>query len=146
MRLFGQKVLLLVAVSTIGCRDANGPFESQQFVLQDINGRSLPTYLSATPGATPTIVSGSLTLSNDGQAMIAEHRIEWDGTERDAQTSYTYKIDGDKIVFDFGTPCPPNALCAAPPVGTVTPSGLSVDWAPFDPGLIVYHYVFLRST
>jgi len=41
-------------------------------------------------------------------------------------TTYTYKITGDQIQFDFSPPCPPNALCVEPPKGTITESGLSL--------------------
>ena len=140
MRLLCQKVLLLAAFSTIACRDTSGPGELKQFVLHDINGRTLPTYMATTPGLTPTIVSGSLILNGAGRAVILEHRIEWDGSEHDYTSDYIYMITGSTIVFDRATPCPPNALCAAPPKGTVTPSGIAVDWAPNNPGLVVYNY------
>jgi hypothetical protein len=140
MRLLCQKVLLLAAFSIIACRDSSGPLESREFVLHDINGRPLPTYLATTPGLTPTIVSSSLVLNSAAQAVITEHRIEWDGSEHDYILNYIYKITGSTIVFESATPCPPNALCAGPPKGSLTPFGLTLDWAPNDPGLIVYNY------
>jgi hypothetical protein len=140
MRLLCQKVLLLAAFSIIACRDSSGPLASRKFMLHDINGRPLPTYLATTPGLTPTIVSSSLVFNSAGQAVIAEHRIEWDGSERDYTINYIYKIMGSTIVFEPATPCPPNALCAAPPRGSLTPFGLTLDWAPNDPGRIVYNY------
>jgi hypothetical protein len=140
MRLLCQRLLLLTALSISACRDSSGPVESREFVLHDINGRPLPTYFAATPGLTPTIVSSSLVLNTAGRAVIAEHRIEWDGSEHDYTINYIYNIKGSTIVFEPATPCPPNALCAAPPKGSVTPFGLTLDWTPYDPGLIVYNY------
>jgi hypothetical protein len=140
MRLLGQKILLLAAFSTIACRDTIAPGELRQFMLHDINGRSLPTYLSPTPGETPTIASGSLVLNGAGQATIFEHRIEWDGSQHDYTFNFIYKITGSTIVFEWPTPCPPNALCAAPPKGSVTPFGITLDWVPSNPGLMVYNY------
>jgi hypothetical protein len=142
MRLLCQKMLLLIAVSPIACTDSSGPFDSRQFVLHDISGRSLPTYLAPTPGLTPTIVSGSLILESGSHAVIMEHRVEYDGTERDVTSTYTYKINGAKIEFEPVTMCPPNAICAGPPAGTITALGISLDLAPGNPGFIVYNYKF----
>src|SRR5947209_12302449 len=127
MRLLCQKMLLLLAVSPIACTDSSGPVDSRQFVLHDISGRSLPTYVSPTPGLTPTIVSGSLILESGGRAMMTEHEVEYDGTERDVTSTYTYKINGAKIEFEPVTMCPADAICAGPPVGTLTSVGVSVD-------------------
>jgi hypothetical protein len=140
MRLLCQNVLLIAAFSIIACRDSSGPLGSREFVLHDINGRPLPTYLATTPGLTPTIVSSSLVLKSAAQAVITEHRIDWDGSEHEYTINYIYKITGSTIVFDSPTPCAPNALCAAPPKGSITPFGLTLDLASNDPGLIVYNY------
>jgi hypothetical protein len=140
MRLLCQKVLLFAALSMVACHDTSGPGELRQFVLHDVNGRPVPTFLAPTPGETPTIVSGSLILNGAGQAVILEHRIEWDGAEHDYTSNYIYKITGSTIVFDRATPCPPNALCAAPPKGTVTAFGVAVDWVPSNPGFMVFNY------
>src|SRR3954469_22341821 len=142
MRLFCQKMFFLFAVSPIACSDSSGPVDSRQFVLHDISGRSLPTYLAPTSGLTPTIVSGSLILERGGHAVMAEHEVEYDGAEKDVTSTYTYKFNGTKIEFEPVTMCPPDAICAGPPVGTLTAVGVSVDLTPWSPGFIVYNYGF----
>src|SRR6266571_1627436 len=143
MRLPCQKALLLLAVSTIACHDSSRPTQPTvfaQFVLNDINGRALPTYPAPTPGLTPTIVSGSLTLDNSGKAVVSEHRIEWNGVETTNTVTYIYKINGTDIEFELSPPCPINAICVAPPKGTITTTGVSLEIGRFDSQAIVYNY------
>ncbi len=138
MRLLCQKVFLLTAFSTLACSDVTGPLGSQHFVLHDISGRPLPTYLAPTPGLTVTIVSGAVVFSGANHATITEHRINEDGTESDFSTNYTYKVTGTTIEFEPDVVCPD--LCVGPPVATVTVSGITIDIAPWQPGWIVYNY------
>lgn len=138
MRLLCQKMVLLVAVSTLACSDPSGPLGSRHFVLHDISGRPLPTYLAPTPGLTATVVSGAIVFSGTDHAAIAEQRINEDGTQSDFTIYYTYKITDENIEFEPVSRCPD--LCVGPPVGVVTGSGISIDEAPWEPGFIVYNY------
>jgi len=140
MRLSSQKVLLLLAVSSIACRDTTAPATiTRQFVLNDINGRTLPTYQSPTPGLAITIVSGSLVLDNAGTAVMTENRIDTDEVARTSTVSYTYRIIGSQLVFE-PIPCPGGAMCAGPPVGTISADGLAVEVDLFGTGGIKYEY------
>ncbi len=141
MRLPCQKALLLLAVSTLACHDSSGPpVVIGRFVLNDINGRDLPTYLAPTPGLTPTIVWGTLTLDESGNAVMTKHRMEWNGVETTNTVTYIYKINGTDIEFELSPPCPINANCAAPPRGTITSSGISLEIGRYDSQVIVYNY------
>jgi hypothetical protein len=142
MRLPCQNAFLLLAVSLLACRDttANSAMPPRQFVLNDINGRALPTYLATTPGLTPTIVSGTLTLDRSGHASMTEHRIEYNGVQTDNTLNYTYKITGRTVQFEMLGLCPPAAVCAGPPTGTISADGLGLTIYLFGSNTILYHY------
>lgn len=98
MRLSCQKVSLLLFASIIACHDPTSPSTiSAHFVLQSINGRPLPTYLSATPGPTATIISSDLTLDKAGNAVIIEHRDDMFNGERTYTYTTSYEIRGFQI-------------------------------------------------
>ena len=138
MRLSSQKVLLLLAISAIACRDTTAPATiTRQFFLNDINGRTLPTDLE-TPGLAVTIVSGSLVLDNAGTAVITESRIDTDGVARTSTLSYKYRINGSQLIFEVS--CPPYALCVGPPAGTISADGLAVEIDQFGASGIKYEY------
>src|SRR5204863_6181420 len=80
MRLISQKAFLLFVLSALACSDTGGPGAVRaRFDLDNIDGRSLPTYPAATPGLTPTILSNTVILNDDGHAAIIEHRTQWNG-------------------------------------------------------------------
>ena len=138
MRLSCQKALCLVALVTISCTDSSGPkTAAMQFALENINGRSLPTYLAPTPGATPTIISNTLILYKDGTAATTEHRIDWDGTERTVTYQQHYTIKG--AIIEFAYDCPPGADCIAPPRGTIVGNHLALDVSG-GAGSIIFNY------
>ena len=58
--------------------------------------------------------------------MIIQRRLQM-GTDVTDTTNYTYQIDGSAIAFDYSPPCPPNALCVAPPKGTIVDSHIYLD-------------------
>jgi hypothetical protein len=143
MHLIGRNYLILLAVSLAACTDSTAPERlTARFVLNDINGRVLPTYQAPTPGLTPTILSGTLTLDNSGQAIIVEQRRLFDGTDITLTTNYTYEIKGSSIVFSMLEPCPPNANCIAPPIGTYNrlTGRVDLEIGRFGTEPIVYHY------
>lgn len=142
MRLIRWTSLALLASVVFACSDSTGPKTVQgQFVLHDINGRLLPTYPATTPGMTPIIHEGILTLEPSGRATIWEHRTEFDGRVADYTTVYNYQINGRTISFSRLEPCPPAAICAEPPTATfsLTFDQVSIkmgEWA----GPILYNY------
>jgi hypothetical protein len=142
MRLSCQKAFLLLAVSLLACRDstANVAMPPRLFILNDINGRVLPTYMVTTPGLTPTIVSGTLTLDPSGHASMSEHRIEFNGVETDNTANYTYKITGGTVQFEMLGYCPGTVMCAGPPKGTISTDGLRLTINLFGSNTILYDY------
>jgi hypothetical protein len=142
MRLPCQKAFLLLAVSLLACRDttANVAMPPRLFILNDIDGRSLPTYLVPTPGLTPTIVSATLTLDRSGHASMTEHRIETNGAETSTTASYTYKITGLTVEFEMVGSCPGAVMCAGPPTGTISPDGLTLTIARYGTNAMFYHF------
>lgn len=139
MRLIRQTGFLLLVASIVACHDSTGPATiAARFDLTDIDGRALPTYPAATPGLTPTILSGIVILNDDGTAEIDEHRTDWDGTDRLFSSPYTYKITDGKITFSFS--CPPNADCISPPEGTLFGSRLSLVMGHVNTDPITYNY------
>jgi hypothetical protein len=141
MRLTRWNAFVLLAVSLAACSDSTGPRTvSAEFVLTDIDGRPLPTYIAPTPGLTPTVVSGLLSLTESGEAVITEHRIEWNGAEVTYIAHYAYEIRDNQIQFLMLQPCPPNANCIAPPKGTITGGHLAVEIGRLDNQPILYNY------
>ncbi|SRR6266571_369685 len=133
------EIFLLCAVATLACHDSAAPAAvSGKFVLNDINGRALPTYPAPTPGLTPTIVSNTLILYKDGTAQTTEHRVEWNGVDNTYTWQNTYTITGNQIKFAYH--CPPNADCIAPPHGTILGNRLSLDVSGGS-GAIIYNYL-----
>lgn len=118
MRLSCQTVFAGLIVSTLACHDAIEPTPPVTYTLVSISGRPLPTFVSPVPEA-PTITAAALQLHALGLATLIEHRHEMSGAGLTYTTNYTYEITGDQIQFDYNPPCPPNALCAAPPEGTI---------------------------
>jgi hypothetical protein len=139
MRLFSRKAFALAVISALACRDTSGPSAvAAQFVLNDINGRPLPTYFAPTPGLTPTIVSGTLVLDKTGHAQMTEHRIEWNGADATTNRNYTYKITDDHIEFALLDQCVMPEGC--PLLGTVSTNGLSLQMGHLGSEFILYNY------
>jgi len=57
--------------------------------------------------------------------------------------SYKYSIVGRQLIFEPIAVCPGGALCAGPPVGTISADGLSVEVDLFGAGGIKYEYRIL---
>ena len=144
MNLTRTTVLLAATVSTLACHDAGPPpVPPVTFTLDNINGRSLPMYLSPIPEA-PTVISAALLLETSGHATIIEHRLQMAGGDVTDTTTYTYKINGNEIQFDYSPPCPPNALCVAPPKGTITSSRVLLDMSGGS-GAVIYNFRLISA-
>lgn len=139
MRLTCQKALFLVALLAFGCTDSSGPGTvAMQFTLNNINGRSLPTFLAPLPsGMTPTIVSNTLTLFKDGTSETTEHRVEWDGTDHTVTYQQQYRING---ALELELLCPADAICSSTPHGRITGDHLALD-VDGALGPIIYNYI-----
>jgi hypothetical protein len=148
MRLFSQKLALLIIVAAFACRDTGGPSSGStlyaRFVLENIDGRPVPTYLAATPGPTATIFSSTLTLDKEGRAVMTEHRrIDFPGTQPEGTytSTFTYVLHGNRIEMAPLPPCPAAAICDVGPVGTISSDGLSLVINPTSDGVrITYNY------
>jgi len=137
-------LLLLLVIAPVACTDPSDPPSIQQsFFLTDINGQHLPYTLPATNGSpSATIVSGSLTLYNSGVAILEENQLNSTGGTTLVRSRLRYKITGAAIEFSLEPPCPPNAICAAPPTGQILDNGIHAEiaWPPL-PSTVVYRYI-----
>jgi len=112
MNLSRPKVFLVVLVSTLACHNAAGPPSlPAEFVLDNINGRPLPTYLASTPGPTATIFSANLTLDGSGNAVMTEHRQDVLRGDFRSTITLDYRINGNTIELGCFRPHPANLLC-----------------------------------
>jgi hypothetical protein len=112
LRLFCQKVVVLLAVATLGCSDSLSPRAVSGFYeLQSVNGQPLPVELSAIPEESMSVTGGSLILTPEGYATTLEHReqVDQNGTTFISFSGlFTFELDGNEITL---IPiCPPNAL------------------------------------
>ena len=138
MNLSRPKVFLVVLVSTLACHNAAGPPTlSAEFVLDNIDGRPLPTYLAPTPGPTAIIFSASLALDGSGKAVMTEHRQDMLQGDRWSTNTLDYRINDNRIELGCFHPTPANLLCTAYG-GTISSETLSLTIAPSQP--VIYNY------
>jgi hypothetical protein len=142
MRLSCQISLVPLFVLAIACTDSTAPLTvSATFDLQTINGRQVPTYLSAAAGPTTTIFSSILVLDSRGKAEMTEHRSDALGGEEIATWTFDYRITGNKIEIGSFEPCPINANCAPNRIGTISGEVLNIDMYPLSSfGPLIYSY------
>ncbi|MFL5611663.1 MAG: hypothetical protein ACJ78G_13240 [Gemmatimonadaceae bacterium] len=141
MRLSCKKLFMGVIAASFACHDPVAAPPPDAYALANINGRPLPTFVLAIPEA-PTITSAVLLLERSGRARLTEHRRDMGGTDLTYTSNYTYKINGNNIQFEYNPPCPPNAICVAPPSGTIASSRLLLTM--YGPNSeIVYDFVLM---
>ena len=138
MDLIRKLALVATVAAGIGCHDVTAPPESTNFVLTKVNGVALPAPYSPIP-ENPVVVGGWLFLNGAGRATITEYRREMSGNVVTSMSTWKYTISGNSIEFDYVQPCPPNALCAAPPSGVFSNSHVLIDFS-FRQGLLIYDY------
>ena len=140
MRLLGKCVVAFLISPVIACHDTSGPPAlPANYMLVGVNGRPLPAIISPIP-ETPTVLDGTLFLDGSGNAVVREHqRVMIAPGEVTYTTNYTYTISDSKIEFHSATPCPPDAICAAPPAGTFLQNHLLVDMSAGN-GTLIYDY------
>jgi hypothetical protein len=140
MPLSCRKALVLAVVLTAACREVTAPPIIGSFSLASINGHPLPAHIQAQGGDTITVLSSSLTLDAAGKARIFEHIRYVHPNSPPGESIYTsvydYEITGDPtagqtVTFTYSPPCPPNALCIAPPVGTLVGSILTLTYGEY---------------
>lgn len=137
MHLSCQKAFILVVALTMGCRDTTAPPIVGFYFLESINSQPLPANIQAEAGDTITVLASSLTIDVFGTAQLFERIRYVHPNSPPGETSYTsnysYRVTGNAVVgqrieFDYSPPCPPNALCAAPPVGIIDGSTLILSY------------------
>jgi len=137
MRLACQKALLLAVVVTLACHDAStAPPPFSGFTLENINGRTLPTFVSPIPEG-PTILSGTLFLDGSGKAVMTEQQRDINQGDFTTTNTLDYRIIGDKIEIGCFRPYPAVVVCAAS-FGTISGTTLSLTMDPRQP--LVYTY------
>ena len=121
------RVLSLLSFAALaGCHDTSGPPAlPANYMLVSVNGRPLPAIISPIPES-PTVLDGTLFLDGAGNAVVREHQhVMIAPGDVTYSTNYTYTVKHDKI--EFYIPCPIDAICAGPPIGTFFGTHLIVD-------------------
>ena len=142
MRLACQKAFLLALVVTLACHDGpTSPPVFAAFTLVNINGRSLPTFVSPIPEA-PSITSGSLVLDESGRAVMTEHKRDPVNGDFVVTTTLGYRITGDKLEIFCLPSTRGQVACLASFTGTMSGLDLSLTIDPNQP--LVYNYISYR--
>ena len=134
MRLPRLIKLPVIALIAFGCSDGTAPPPSlAQYRLESINSQQVPTTVHARDGYTVTVIWSTLTLDITGRSELVERvRYTFPDTRTAEETQtrrYSYQITGDDVSFDHYPPCPPNALCVAPPSGRFVGSTLILTYS-----------------
>lgn len=132
MPLSCQKAFVLTLALTMACHESTAPPSTTGvYVLESINSQAPPTNIFVGAEDTTTVFWSTLTFDAAGHAVLVErmrHAHPYGATEGTYTTGYSYRLSGDRIVFDYSPPCPPNALCIEPPVGTIVDSKLILSY------------------
>jgi hypothetical protein len=145
MRLIGQKALILGSLITMACRDSTSPapFAGTYFLLQ-ANDQQLPAVIYSSPGETITVITASLTLTPDANAVLSEqrryvtHGVTADNT---FTNNLKYHVTGNDITIGSFKPCPMGADCMSDLVGKVSGSNVTLMVGMVDPSTpLIYTY------
>src|SRR3954468_14339948 len=136
MRLFCQKAFLLAVVGSLACKDVSSPpgFPAD-YILDNINGRALPTFVSPIPEVA-TIVSAELHLDGAGSVLMIEHERDLTRGDVTVVNTLDYRIVGTSI--EIGCLRHEPVLCIAHYTGVIGENGLSLTIVPNEP--VVYNY------
>ena len=137
MRLFSKAVFLGVLVSTLACRSASEPATiTADFILDNINGRPLPTFISPIP-ETPSILSATLHLDGSGRVVMTERRRDMIRGEVTETNTLDYRFSGNRIEIGCFRPVPAILLCPSF-AGTISGDVLSLEIVPNQS--VIYNY------
>jgi hypothetical protein len=120
-----------LAATVAGCDRSPAAPESLvaaagRYALVVVGGRPLPFVLSEYDGYRYVLLADTLVLAADGRY---QRSTTVQAVEAGRDTTYghagsgRYALAGDRLTFPV-PPCPPNALCAAPPTGMLRGSTL----------------------
>jgi hypothetical protein len=138
MRLSCKRVSIVLLVSTLACQSVLEPTRiAADFVLDNINGRPLPTFFSPIPEM-PSIVSATLHFDRSGKVVSSE--LQRDMTQGEVRVTYTldYKIFGNRLEIGCFGPDSASALCAVGFSGTISGDGLTLTISPDQS--VIYNY------
>ena len=138
MRLSCKRVSIVLLVSTLACRSVSEPARiAADFVLDNINGRPLPTFVSPIP-ETPSIVSATLHFDRSGKVVSSE--LQRDMSQSEVRVTYTldYRISGNRVDIGCFGPNSTSALCVAGFSGTISGDGLTLSISPGQS--VIYNY------
>jgi hypothetical protein len=143
MRLVSQKVFLLALVVTLACQNVSGPppFPAD-FILDNINGRALPTFFSPIPEG-PTIFSADLHLDGAGSAVITSRQRYINQGDVTVVQHLDYRITGTRIEIGCFRPHVATEDCSGY-VGAISENTLTLTVGPNQ--LVVYNYKIATRT
>ncbi|MDQ3673486.1 MAG: hypothetical protein M3365_03795 [Gemmatimonadota bacterium] len=131
MRLSRWKCLPFVFTLALACNDGTGPPSiTDVYVLESVNSTPPPVLIHSRDGYTTTVIWSTLSFDDAGMATLVERMLRTSPndppTDQTYTTRYSFRTTEENILFDYSPPCPPNALCVAPPIGTVAGSTLTL--------------------
>lgn len=136
MRLSRRKCFPAVLTILLACDDGTAPPAILgTYVLESIGGQPLPVTVPTGTGYATTVFWSTLNLDASEHAVLTERsRLASPGdpgTEKVYTQRYSYRVTGASIAFEYSPPCPPNALCVAPPTGKLDGSTLILSYGQF---------------
>jgi hypothetical protein len=143
MRLICQKAFLLAIVVAAACHDVSAPppFPAD-FVLDNINGRALPPFVSPIPEG-PTVVSAELHLDGAGNAVMEQLQRDINQGDLLVTQRLDYRIIGTRIEIGCLRFHPADIVCTDY-VGTISENSLSLTIVSNQP--LVYNYKIAART
>lgn len=114
MRLLRSLALGCIGLGVLSCSDSTAPNPAGgTYILESINGQSLPAFLSPIPEASISVLSGYLAIDDNSWAAVTVQNVRevYQNNPRetiDAQ-QYKYLIDGNSIMLL--RECAEGALC-----------------------------------
>jgi hypothetical protein len=136
--------LVLLGASAMACHKAASAAQplSREYVLESVDGQSLPAIWHISKGDTSWVHSGKISLYPDGNAVkVAYQTHTYHGTRAGGGTSswhFRYRIRGDTIEFGFNT-C--KAPCFRGEIGRISDSTLTLAGSTVPPGAFpLYKY------
>lgn len=127
--------LPLLLTVTLACSDGTAPPPAiaNEYYMESVDGRPLPTTINSEGGYTTTVLSSFLVFDVAGKAQLVE-RVRLTSpsdpaTETTHTQEYSYEISGNRIAFDYLQWCRDTTVCVAPPTGTLDGTTLTLSWS-----------------
>ena len=133
------KYFVLVLGLPFACDStALDPLTSDVYVLESVDGSPPPRVIHSNEGYSSTIVWSTLRLEEATATAVLVERVhstfpDAPATDATETRRYAYQVEGEDVLFSYRPPCPPNALCVAPPTGKLGPSTVTLSWGDFQP-------------